>query len=41
VLAFVNAGDVVKKAMAAGLNSAAAPDEAAPAKTSTKKKSKK
>ncbi len=44
VLAFVNAGDVVKKAMAAGLNSAAAPDEpakAAPAKTKTKSKTSK
>jgi len=44
VLAFVNAGDVVKKAMAAGLNAAAAPDaaeKAAPPASAKKKKSKK
>jgi hypothetical protein len=42
VLAFVNAGDVVKKAMAAGLSSASAPDAqekaAPPAKTKKTKK---
>jgi hypothetical protein len=40
VLAFVNAGDVVKKAMAAGLNAAAAPEPEKAAPPANKKKSK-